>query len=241
MARPARLHRLVLAACLAAVPLLAAAPALAQVAAGDTVSLALAGYNTASGDGYYLFGPLTTVFGTSQTFAAAGYAGQNITITSSESRAGNVITDLFSVSTPTNFLSGTTISGTLINALELDLGAFNADANPVNLVSAASGLTSVGDIRYGTGGASVLPLTPQTTLGTGSLSYSGYEGVNTSSTAGLYQFNIRQFDYSVSYTVAPVAAVPEPASWGLMMLGFGLVGGALRQRKRSAGGLPAAA
>lgn len=29
------------------------------------------------------------------------------------------------------------------------------------------------------------------------------------------------------------AAVPEPASWGMMILGFGLIGGAMRARKRS--------
>jgi PEP-CTERM motif len=33
-------------------------------------------------------------------------------------------------------------------------------------------------------------------------------------------------------TAAPVAAVPEPATWALMILGFGLIGGAIRQRNR---------
>lgn len=33
---------------------------------------------------------------------------------------------------------------------------------------------------------------------------------------------------------APPPAVPEPASWALMLAGFGLVGGALRGRRRSA-------
>ena len=32
-----------------------------------------------------------------------------------------------------------------------------------------------------------------------------------------------------------LAAVPEPASWGLMILGFGLVGGAMRRRSAGAG------
>jgi hypothetical protein len=33
-------------------------------------------------------------------------------------------------------------------------------------------------------------------------------------------------------TAAPVAAVPEPATWALVILGFGLIGGAIRQRNR---------
>jgi hypothetical protein len=37
-----------------------------------------------------------------------------------------------------------------------------------------------------------------------------------------------------SATVADVAAVPEPATWGMMLLGFGLVGAAARRSKRTA-------
>jgi hypothetical protein len=36
---------------------------------------------------------------------------------------------------------------------------------------------------------------------------------------------------AVLYGVSP--AVPEPATWGMMLLGFGIVGGALRQRRRA--------
>jgi hypothetical protein len=41
-------------------------------------------------------------------------------------------------------------------------------------------------------------------------------------------------DYDVELQVAgaPVAAVPEPATWALMLLGFGFVGGAMRSAKR---------
>lgn len=41
-------------------------------------------------------------------------------------------------------------------------------------------------------------------------------------------------DYDVELQVAgaPVAAVPEPATWALMLLGFGFVGGAMRAAKR---------
>ena len=41
------------------------------------------------------------------------------------------------------------------------------------------------------------------------------------------------FSYSV-ITPIPVATVPEPASWALMLGGFGLVGAALRSRRKGA-------
>lgn len=41
-------------------------------------------------------------------------------------------------------------------------------------------------------------------------------------------------DANFRYSVQPVAAVPEPASWALMLTGFALVGGAARYRRRAA-------
>ncbi|UAJ09240.1 PEPxxWA-CTERM sorting domain-containing protein [Polymorphobacter megasporae] len=40
-------------------------------------------------------------------------------------------------------------------------------------------------------------------------------------------------DFSVKSTVATIAAVPEPASWAMMVGGFGLLGSAMRRRQRS--------
>jgi hypothetical protein len=37
---------------------------------------------------------------------------------------------------------------------------------------------------------------------------------------------------STAYTLATPGAVPEPATWAMMLLGLGLVGGALRSRRR---------
>jgi hypothetical protein len=39
-------------------------------------------------------------------------------------------------------------------------------------------------------------------------------------------------NFSVSATNAPVAAVPEPATWSLMLAGFGMIGFGLRRRSR---------
>lgn len=53
-----------------------------------------------------------------------------------------------------------------------------------------------------------------------------YPEINTSTTA----------DSSVNYvrfTMQTVAAVPEPATWAMMLVGFGMVGAASRSRRRS--------
>ena len=42
--------------------------------------------------------------------------------------------------------------------------------------------------------------------------------------------------YGMALDNVSVAAVPEPATWAMMILGFGLVGGAMRRRR---GGMPA--
>jgi PEP-CTERM motif len=43
------------------------------------------------------------------------------------------------------------------------------------------------------------------------------------------------------FSTVNIAAVPEPATWGMMIFGFGLVGGALRRRRKSVAELPALA
>lgn len=40
------------------------------------------------------------------------------------------------------------------------------------------------------------------------------------------------FGYIVEYGPAVTGAVPEPATWAMMLAGFGIVGGALRRRRR---------
>lgn len=44
--------------------------------------------------------------------------------------------------------------------------------------------------------------------------------------------DVQVFNYKV--VVTDLSAVPEPATWGMMILGFGTMGGAMRIRRRSA-------
>jgi len=47
-----------------------------------------------------------------------------------------------------------------------------------------------------------------------------------------YQLKVLYSEHQQSQVFLDTAAVPEPATWGMLVLGFGLVGGALRSRRR---------
>lgn len=65
--------------------------------------------------------------------------------------------------------------------------------------------------------------------GNGGAGFLGFAG------AGVTGFTVSSAaDFAIGdfYTAGSTGAVPEPATWLLMMLGFGLVGGALRSQRR---------
>lgn len=67
---------------------------------------------------------------------------------------------------------------------------------------------------------------------TGSQLYSGSEADPTLLT-GVFPLSEFAGEGSYTLTVTTVAGViPEPATWGMMLLGFGFVGGAMRARRR---------
>ena len=94
--------------------------------------------------------------------------------------------------------------------------------------AAITGLTAVGPNNlfdpnaYG-GFASDVP-TPSTSFTGDSLRI---EWTSIGSTSGQFAFS----DGGSSVFAYTTAGVPEPATWGLMILGFGAVGGAMRRRK----------
>lgn len=56
---------------------------------------------------------------------------------------------------------------------------------------------------------------------------------DSTSTAVTFTFrNDPNFWYLDNVTIAETAAVPEPASWAMMVAGFGLIGGAARRRRK---------
>lgn len=76
------------------------------------------------------------------------------------------------------------------------------------------------------------PCTPAT-LGDCSFHYYPQGGVFD----GYFQVVSPTNPYSVTLTIGDFSAVPEPAAWALMIVGFGLAGGAVRRQRQV--GLPA--
>jgi hypothetical protein len=62
-----------------------------------------------------------------------------------------------------------------------------------------------------------------------------YTGPEATPTFRTGDFTLTTFAYGspISMKITQVAAVPEPASWAMMLTGFGLVGGMMRYRRRT--------
>lgn len=196
----------------------------AGVVPGDTFTFDISGFNQAGTIGFLLTPDETSTFGTTQTYVGAGINGQNITITSNETVNGLMTTDLFTVSTPTNFLTTNKVSGTTITQLQFDLGNANSGSNTVDFLLPITGYTATGSTLYSGG---TLALTPSVTTSNGDTSLSAVEGV-TSGASAISGFKVHQFTFSVTY---PTAAIPEPASATLFVIGgLGVLLGLQRRR-----------
>ena len=95
-------------------------------------------------------------------------------------------------------------------------------ANPANFATALNGVTYIG-IHYGRGQG------PVSVPGGVTAFYRFDAGVN-ADTFGINPGSIS----GVSLYSTGLAGVPEPATWAMMIFGFGLIGGALRSRKAQA-------
>jgi hypothetical protein len=101
-----------------------------------------------------------------------------------------------------------------------------------------NGFTNLGDARFR---ATILGNTVADYLvSTGPVrTWQAFSGKTTITTAGLYTVNF-QFDTNLNPSKdvvidrVYVAAVPEPASWAMLIAGFGLVGAAMRRRSGAA-------
>ena len=200
---------------------------------GDTFTFDYAGFNTASGVGYILGGS-TATFGTPLTLATGGVNGQSLTLTSAETVNGTTTTDTFTLTTPTNFITTTTVNGTKITSLQFDIGDANSGVIPgapdtVDYALPVTGNTQTGNILYGTTNTS-FTLTPTTTLTNGGQSLAAVEGVNDGTTA-ISTLAVHSFTYSVTYNTIPIPA-PEPSTYAFVGAGALLLGMATVRRNR---------
>ena len=196
---------------------IAASPARATtnpsiVVPADTFNIAIVGFNAAMAGGF-IVGPLTATFGITQTFVGAGLGGQTVTVTSSESIGATTTTDTITISVPTNFLpAGTTIGGTPVTLLEMDLGGYNAGTNTLDFLTPLVSPTYTGSMIF-SGGTFTLNPTPSTVLTNGNMSLKTAEGVNAGG-SDLSTFAIRSFTFTATY-----ANVPEPTTVALFAIG----------------------
>lgn len=211
-------------AAVAAASLIASAPAQAVTINPGSSGLLFDPFNTATQGTQLAF---TSVPGTALTFSAtmrsAVYRNTAGTLDFyyqvARTGPGTFADQIVSAFTASPFDSFT-VDG-FVSAADPDgTGAFTAANNP------PSSTTTTG--RNATG--NVL----QTDFGTNGLS-----GTETSATY-IFRTNATQFttgtfgviDGSSFSGLAFAPAVPEPATWGMMLLGFGLIGGTMRYRRR---------
>ncbi|MRW82941.1 PEPxxWA-CTERM sorting domain-containing protein [Pseudoduganella sp. FT26W] len=235
---PSKVFRARPLACLlaSAAALLFAQSANAGVKSGDTFTFSIAGFNSSGTEGYILGTALSTVFGETTTFAAAGENGQAYTVSSWEVVGATSTTDYFKISTPVSFLTTARVNGALITWLQLDIGGANSGegiptgANPVNFSSPIGSYTASASITYGNSNA-VISYTPTTNLSADRLSFTMSEGIAGSNP--IFNARVHEFAYSITYA-NPVVAVPEPETYAMLLLGLGLVGAVARRRQTRA-------
>ena len=202
------------------------------IAPMDTFTFDIAGFNSAGTTGYILGPDQTATFGTTQTFTAAGYNGQDITISSSEAIGVNTTVDTITVSTPTNFLTTTTVNGTKITQLQFDVGDANSGvtsgtADPLNYLLPVTGATSSGYILYSAANTQFNLMSTPTLITSTSLS--DVEGVSDGTTA-ISTLAVHQFTLTITYPT--LALVPEPSTYAAAAIGALALGTVLLRRNR---------
>ena len=151
-----------------------------------------------------LFGAALAVAAVS---AVPAQAAEFLTFDGSSGTFGNTkvttssFTDTFTFTVPSNGLAGSTISSVKVSK------PTNIDFTSVTLNGAEFDIGSTGMFEFRS-------ITTPVLAGLQTIVVKGVSGKN-ASYAGTLAF----------------AAVPEPATWALMIAGFGVVGGALRQRR----------
>ena len=190
-------------------------------AANAAATLTFAGGTGGLTPGQTDYANFDTTFGTYGTTGTAGiYTGTSGS--AAEPAFGDQGDDYFAV---LGGGSATFTFGSGVSSFGFDLGSAD-DYNSI-LVTFVGGATQLFS------GALLNPPGPAT----GNQSIAGTNGRVTIFNNGMGAITSAQFastSNSFEFDNIGVAAVPEPATWAMMILGFGLVGGALRRRSAQA-------
>lgn len=131
---------------------------------------------------------------------------------------GSQALDLFGTSVGSISQVLTTVAGQVYNLTFAY--SHNSASSPSNIYTGTVNLGSISQTISHTGDPTVWTLFSGTFTGTGSDTLSFLSGPGFSN-GGIF------------LDAVSVAAVPEPAAWAMLIMGFGLVGGAMRYRKRA--------
>lgn len=198
----------------------------------------------AAADGFYAAGTGSSNAGNAYSFGAAGSAERALGSLASggvnpvwfggifTNGLGDTITSLFFGYTGEQWRSGTATGDGLsfqysLNATELDNGTW--------LDFAGLNYTATNNTNAGAIDGNAFATAVSGTIGGLAIANGqrfGFRWVDTDTTGA--DHGVAVDNLTIRAGVAQVAAVPEPGTWALLILGFGAVGGAMRRRKSAA-------
>jgi hypothetical protein len=149
------------------------------------------------------FSSPTSIFGTTGSLTAATGVGTVSGTLNFSDTPGTIMPE-----TLANFMTFADTSG----------GTFNFDVSSVQTISYVNTPKTTGIVLY--------------LLGTAEDSTLGLTAAPTSETITINSTGGSVFSASASIQAPPAGAVPEPASWAMMLLGFGVAGGLVRRARK---------
>jgi hypothetical protein len=144
-------------------------------------------------------------------------------------------------------LSGIVDYSALINGASTTVTGFNVAINGTDYADFANGVTALFSTSDGSNGTLAFTSGASTIF---AFNLSGLYSANNAGalpSGGMTVSTATSFNYgsgnnpitinagsegTLTFTSAAVAAVPEPATWGMMLLGFGMMGASMRYRRR---------
>jgi hypothetical protein len=124
----------------------------------------------------------------------------------------------------------------MVQALAYDFRYLYDDAgNDIDQISASASVGATGlDILTSSSHYQTLDLQPGNDLSFyGGFQFYSWDYENWTTDENIYgNLDSDSVTFKVTTLDAPIGAVPEPSTWALMILGFGLVGGVIRRQQR---------